>query len=33
MVLYPFITQEGSNKAYYIFEGAVYALEAEKVPQ
>ena len=32
MVLYPFITQEGSTKAYYIFEGAVYALEAEKVP-
>ena len=26
-VLYPFVTQDNSNKAYYLFEGAIYILE------
>ena len=26
-VLYPFVTQDDSNKAYYLFEGAIYILE------
>ena len=25
-VLYPFVTQQGTNKAYYLFEGAIYLL-------
>lgn len=29
-VLYPFITQGHEQKAYYIFEGAIYTLEAEE---
>ena len=26
-VFYPFVTQEGSNKGYYLFEGAIFVLE------
>ena len=26
-VIYPFVTQDDSNKAYYLFEGAIYILE------
>jgi len=29
-VMYPFITQSGSRKGYYIFEGAIYVLEYSK---
>ena len=28
-VLYPFVTQNNSNKAYYIFEGAIFTLVDE----
>ncbi len=26
-VIYPFVTQDDSNKAYFLFEGAIYILE------
>ena len=29
-VLYPFITADGSNKAFYVYEGAIITLEYEK---
>ena len=29
-VLYPFITVDGSNKAFYVYEGAIITLEYEK---
>jgi len=31
-VLYPFVTIEPGNKAYYLFEGAIYILETKFLP-
>ena len=32
-VLYPFVTVEPGNKAYYLFEGAIYELERPVIPR